>query len=159
MVVKKNNMKINFSRNRLWNLKSERGFTLTELIMIVAVTGILSSTLVIPFTTGIKQGTRPEIYATATYLAQKKIEELRSSGYTTTSGSLGTTSVNVTKKGRVYTEQVVTEYASHAAGSFSTSGSSTEYIRAIVTVSNTVIPDDIVLWTILAKDFYDPDPV
>jgi len=127
--------------------------------MIVTVTGILSSTLVIPFTTGIKQATRPEIYATATYLAQEKIEELRSSGYTTTSGILGTTSVNVTKKGRVYTEQVVTEYVSHSAGSFSAEASSTEYIRATITVSNTTIPDDIVLWTILAKDFYDPDPV
>ncbi|MBT3355501.1 MAG: type II secretion system protein [Candidatus Scalindua sp.] len=152
-------MKINLFRNRIWNLKSERGFTLTELIMIVTVTGILSSTLVIPFTTGIKQATRPEIYATATYLAQEKIEELRSSGYTTTSGILGTTSVNVTKKGRVYTEQVVTEYVSHSAGSFSAEASSTEYIRATITVSNTTIPDDIVLWTILAKDFYDPDPV
>ena len=152
-------MKINLFRNRIWNLKSERGFTLTELIMIVTVTGILSSTLVIPFTTGIKQATRPEIYATATYLAQEKIEELRSSGYTTTSGILGTTSVNVTKKGRVYTEQVVTEYVSHSAGSFSAEASSTEHIRATITVSNTTIPDDIVLWTILAKDFYDPDPV
>jgi len=84
---------------------------------------------------------------------------LRSSGYTTTSGILGTTSVNVTKKGRVYTEQVVTEYVSHSAGSFSAEASSTEYIRATITVSNTTIPDDIVLWTILAKDFYDPDPV
>jgi type II secretory pathway pseudopilin PulG len=152
-------MKIKLFRNRIWNFKSERGFTLTELIMIVTVTGILSSTLVIPFTTGIKQATRPEIYATATYLAQEKIEELRSSGYTTTSGILGTTSVNVTKKGRVYTEQVVTEYVSHSAGSFSAEASSTEYIRATITVSNTTIPDDIVLWTILAKDFYDPDPV
>ena len=152
-------MKINLFRNRIWNLKSERGFTLTELIMIVTVTGILSSTLVIPFTTGIKQATRPEIYATATYLAQEKIEELRSSGYTTTSGILGTATANITKKGRVYTEQVVTEYVSHSASSFSVEASSTEYIRATITVSNTTIPDDIVLWTILAKDFYDPDPV
>ena len=152
-------MKINLFRNRIWNLKSERGFTLTELIMIVTVTGILSSTLVIPFTTGIKQGTRPEIYSTATYLAQKKIEEIRSQGYTYTSGLIGTSTGNVTKKGRVYTEQVVTEYVSHSAGSFSAEASSTEYIRATITVSNTTIPDDIVLWTILAKDFYDPDPV
>ncbi|MBC8550124.1 MAG: type II secretion system protein [Candidatus Brocadiales bacterium] len=150
-------MKIKLCKNRIWNVKSESGFTLMELIMVVTLTGILSSTLVIPFTTGITQGTRPEIYATATYLAQQKIEELRSGGYTTTSGSLGTTSVNATKKGRVYTEQVVTEYVTHAAGSFSNSASSTEYIRATVTVSNTTIPDDVVIWTILAKDFYDPD--
>ena len=152
-------MKIKLCKNQIWNLKSERGFTLMELIMIVTVTGILSSTLVIPFTSGIKQGTRPEIYSTATYLAQKKIEEIRSQGYTYTSGIIGTSTGNVTKKGRVYTEQVVTEYVSHSAGSFSAEASSTEYIRATITVSNTTIPDDIVLWTILAKDFYDPDPV
>ncbi len=152
-------MKINLFKNRIWNLKSERGFSLLELIMVVTVTGIITPTLVIPFTNGIKQATRPEIYATATYLAQEKIEELRSSGYTTTSGILGTTTANVTKKGRIYTEQIVTEYVSHSAGSFSTEATSTEYIRATITVSNTVIPDNITMWTILAKDFYDPDPV
>ncbi len=150
-------MQINFCKNKLWNLKSESGFTLAELIMIVTVTGIISSALATPFISGIKQGTRPEIYATAAYLAQKKIEELRSDGYTTVSGSIGSTSGNVTKKGRVYTEQVVTEYVSHTAGSFNTEASSTEYIRATVTVSNSVIPDNVTIWTILAKDFYDPD--
>lgn len=150
-------MQIKFCKNRIWNVKSERGFTLMEIVMVVTVTGILSSTLVTPFINGIKQGTRPEIYATATYLAQKKIEELRSSGYTTTSGSIGTSTGNVTKKGRIYTEQVVTEYVTHSGSSFSTSGSSTEYIRATATVSNSVIPDNVIIWTILAKDFYDPN--
>ena len=150
-------MKINFCKNRIWNVKSERGFTLAELIMVMVVTGILSSSLVIPFISSIKEATRPEIYATATYLAQEKIEELRSSGYTTTSGTLGTTTGSVTKKGRTYNEQVVTEYVTHSGSSFSTSGSSTEYIRATATVSNSIIPDDVTIWTILAKDFYDPD--
>ncbi len=150
-------MKINFCKNRIWNVKSERGFTLMELIMVVTVTGILSSSLVTPFISGIKQGTRPEIYATATYLAQEKIEELRSSGYTTISGILGTTTGSVTKKGRTYNEQVVTEYVTHSGSSFSTSGSSTEYIRATATVSNSIIPENVTMWTILAKDFYDPD--
>ncbi len=150
-------MQINFCKNRIWNVKSERGFTLMELVIVVTVTGILSSSLVTPFVSGINRGTRPEIYATATYLAQEKIEELRSSGYTTTSGSIGTTNGNVTKKGRTYNEQVVTEYVTHSAGSFSTSGSSTEYIRDTATVSNAIIPNDVTMWTILAKDFYDPD--
>lgn len=147
-------MKINLCKNRIWNVRSERGFTLMELVMVVTVTGILSSTLVTPFISGIKQGTRPEIYATATYLAQEKIEELRSSGYTTASGSIGTTTGNVTKKGRTYNEQVVTEYVTLSGSSFSTSGSSTEYIRVTATVSNSNIPNDVELWTILAKDFF-----
>ncbi len=150
-------MQTNFCNNQIWNVKSERGFTLMELIMVMVVTGILSSSLVIPFISGIKRGTRPEIYATAAYLAQEKIEELRSSGYTTTSGILGTTTGSVTKKGRTYNEQVVTEYVTHSGSSFSTSGSSTEYIRATATVSNSIIPENVTMWTILAKDFYDPD--
>jgi len=150
-------MRITFCNTKIENARSEKGFTLLELIMVVTVTGILSSTLVIPFTTGITQATRPEIYATATYLAQKKIEELRSYGYTTTSGSIGTANTTAAKKGRTYTEQVVTEYVSHSGGSFSTSVPSTEFIRVTVTVSNSIIPDNVTMWTILAKDFYDPD--
>ena len=143
-------------------MKSERGFTLMELIMVVTVTGILSSTLVVPFTTGIKQGTRPEIYATATYLAQQRIEEQRSSGYTSTSGTLGTSTSTTTKKGRDYDEQVVTKYVDHDDVNdvfVDAASPPSEFIKVTVTVSNTTIPDDIVLWTILAKDFYDPDPV
>ncbi len=172
-------MQINFCKNRIWNVKSERGFTLMELVMVVTVTGILSSTLVTPFMSGIKQGTRPEIYATATYLAQRKIEAQRhfgytaisgsianltphdnpdqEGGYTTSNGSVATSTYNVTKNGRTYNVQAVTEYVTHSAGSFSTSASPTEYIRITATVSNSDIPDNVVLWTILTKDFYDPD--
>ena len=142
-------------------MKSERGFTLMELIMVVTVTGILSSTLVVPFTTGIKQGTRPEIYATATYLAQQRIEEQRSSGYTSTSGTLGTSTSTTTKNGRNYDEQIITKYVDHDDVNdvfVDAASPPSEFIKVTVTVSNTTIPDDIVLWTILAKDFYDPDP-
>ena len=145
-------MKIRGYSVQIWDVKSERGFTFLELIMSVVVTGILSSTLVIPFISGIKQGTRPEIYATAVYIAQKKLEELRSVGYTSASGSLGTATSTVTKKGRTYTETVVTEYVTHSGSSFSTSVSSTAFIRSTVTVSNSVT-SDVSLWTILTKDF------
>jgi prepilin-type N-terminal cleavage/methylation domain-containing protein len=138
-------------------VKSEKGFTLLELIFVMVIVGVLSSTLILPFMSSIKQGTRPEIYATAAYLAQKRIEEVRSYGYTTKSGSLGTSNLDDTENGRYYTEQVVTEYVSHSSGSFSTSGPSTEFIKVTVTVSNSDIPEDVSMWTILAKDFYDPD--
>jgi len=137
-------------------LISERGFSLMELILVMVVTGIISSVLIIPFISGLKQGTTPEIYATATYLAQKKIEEYRSEGYSSSIGSIGTSTGTVTKNGRTYTEQVVTEYVEHSGSSFNTSGTPTEFIRVTVTVSNSDI-SDVSLWTILAKDFYDPD--
>ena len=102
------------------------------------------------------------IYATATYLAQQKIEEQRSSGYTATSGSLGTSSSTITKKGRAYQTQVITKYVDHDNVNnifVNAALPPSEFIEVTVTVSSTTIPDDIVLWTILAKDFYDPDPV
>ncbi len=144
------------------NLKSERGFSFVELILVIVVTGILGSTLVIPFTQGIKEATVPEIYSTATFLAQKRIEEYRSNGYTTTSDSLDPDpdGEEVTVGVRTYTETVYTGYVTHPGNSFSSlvSSPSSEFIMVKVKVSNTNMPNDIELWTILTKDFYDPDP-
>lgn len=143
-------------------LTSESGFSLLELILVMVVTGILSSVLIIPFISGLKQGTMPEIYNTATFLAQKKIEEYRSEGYTSTSNDIDaatnplTTTGTVIKGGRTYTETVKTEYAD-PDNIFNHSAASTEFIKVTVTVSNMDVPEDVSLWTILAKDFYDPD--
>ena len=74
------------TQSKSWNIQvkvqSERGFTLIELILVMVVTGIISSTLVLPFMAGLRRGTSPEISATATYLAQKEIEEFRNAGFT-----------------------------------------------------------------------------
>ncbi len=143
-------------------LISERGFSLLELILVMVVTGILSSVLIIPFISGLKQGTRPEVYTTVTFLAQKKIEEYRSEGYTSASNDIDsatnplTTTSTVVKGGRTYTETVKTEY-SDPDNIFNHSASSTEFIKVTATVSNVDVPEDVSLWTILAKDFYDPD--
>ena len=147
-------------------VKSEKGFTLLELIMVMVVTGIISSTLVLPFISGIKQGTRPEIYATATYLAQKEIEEFRNAGYTNiVDGShLGTDTSSVTfypgtPREITYTEGSIREYVSYSGGTFvTTGGTPTEFIRVTETVSNSENADVVAFWSILAKDFYDTDP-
>ncbi|HHT9117584.1 MAG TPA: type II secretion system protein [Candidatus Hypogeohydataceae bacterium YC38] len=137
---------------------SARGFTLIELIMVIAIAGILTSTLMSPFFTGVKQGTRPEIYATALYLAEEEIETRRSTGYASATNGTSTSSVTVPTGGtRTYSKTVVTEYVTYASGSFSTSVSATEYKRVTVTVSGPNI-SNISLWTILAKDFYAPNP-
>lgn len=149
-------MRIRFCNIKIGIVKSEKGFTLLELIFVVTVTGILSSTLILPFTAGLKQGTRPEIYATATYLAQKEIEELKNAGYTIAASNLGNVPSTVTLNGRLYTENSTREYVSHSGSTFTYSATATEFIRVTESVSNSENADVVTLWAILAKDFYDP---
>jgi prepilin-type N-terminal cleavage/methylation domain-containing protein len=155
-------MRIKFCNIKIGKVNSEKGFTLLELIFVTTVTGILSSTLVLPFMAGLKQGTRPEIYTTATYLAQKEIEELKNAGYTIATGELGNvpssvTFFNGTPREITYTEDSVREYVSHSGSTFTYSATPTEFIRVTETVSNTKNSDVVTLWAFLAKDFYNPN--
>ncbi len=138
-------------------VQSESGFTLLELILVMVVTGSISSTLVLPFMAGLQKGTSPEISATATYLAQKELEEFRNAGYTITGGILGPVTSTVTLNGVLYTEASIREYVSYSSGTFTTSASATEFIRVTETVSNSRNSDVVQLWTILVRSFYDPN--
>lgn len=140
-------------------VESDSGFTLIELILVMVVTGIISSTLVLPFMAGLQKGTSPEISATATYLAQKEIEEFRNAGYTKIidEGQIGNISSTVTLNGIFYTEGSIREFVSYSSGTFTTSASATEFIRVTETVSNNVNSDVVELWTILVRSFYDPN--
>ena len=151
-------MRIKFLKSKIGKVKSEKGFTLVELIFVTVVIGTLSSSLMLPLLNSIKQGTRPEIYATATYLAQKEIEELKNAGYTLASGNLGSVPSSITLKGRLYTENSTREYVSHSGSTFTYSASATEFIRVTESVSNSENSDVVTLWAILAKDFYNPNP-
>ena len=109
-----------------------------------------------------KEGTRPQIYATATYLAVKELEELKTGGYTYVAASYMGNSPSIvtlydgTPRKIIYTEDSVREYVSYSGGTFVYSASPTEYIRITETVSNDENSDVVSLWTILIKDFYDP---
>ena len=152
-------MRIKFYNIKIGKVKSEKGFTLLELIFVMVVTGILSSTLILPFTSSMEQGVRPEIYATATYLAQKEIEEYRNAGYAIISGHLGNvTSYANNLNGRNYTEDSIREYVSYTGGAFVSAGvvTPTEFIKVTETVRNNKNSDVVTLWTILAKDFFNP---
>ena len=52
-----------------------KGFTLVEVIIFVVVAGVIASTIFIPLMTGLKGSMFPEKVATATCLAQYKMEE------------------------------------------------------------------------------------
>ena len=90
-------MRIKFFKSKIGNVKSEKGFTLVELIFVTVVTGILSSSLILPFLSSIKNGTQPEIYNTASYLAVEEVEKKRSDGYSVASGSIGTSNFSINK--------------------------------------------------------------
>ena len=150
-------MRITFFKSKIGKVKSEKGFTLVELIFVTVVTGILSSSLMLPLLNSVKQGTRPEIYATATYCAEKELEELKNAGYTLVAASeMGNKPSDVTLNGRKYDEDSVREYVSYTGGTFVYSATPTEYIRITETISNDENSDIVSLWTILIKDFYDP---
>jgi len=155
-------MRIRFINSKIDKVKSEKGFTLVELVFVMVVTGILSSSLMLPILNSMKEGTRPQIYATATYLAAKELEELKTGGYTYVAASyMGNSPSTVilyedTPTEITYTEDSVREYVSYSGGTFVYSASPTEYIRITETVSNDKNSDVVSLWTILIKDFYDP---
>jgi len=60
---------------------NRRGFTLIEIIVVIVVMGLVLAAIVVPFTTGIRQSTKPEMVATAMYLAHYKMEELMKFNY------------------------------------------------------------------------------
>ncbi len=142
-------------------VKSEKGFTLLELIFVMVIIGVLSSSLVLPFISNLKQATRPEMYNTATYISVGMMETARAQGYTNIRADIeGATNPNPTTNtqdvgGRTYTWTKVDEFVSHSAGNFSFSSTPTEYIKVTTTVSCPGITG-ISMSEILARDFYNP---
>lgn len=62
-------------------LKTQKGFTLIEIIILIVLAGILLPAIIVPFMAGIKGSGQPERSTTAIYLAQQKLEELRQFAY------------------------------------------------------------------------------
>ncbi len=149
-------MRIKFCNIKMWKVKPEEGFTLLELIMVMVVTGTLSSTLILPFSSSIKNGTMPEIYNTAAYVAVGELEKKKSDTFSTLSSSIGTVDDTVTKKSRVYTKTVATNYVSRndITKRFDISGTPTKLIMVTVTISSTGI-DGFSISEIIAEDFQD----
>ena len=90
---------------------SVMGFTLLELIVVIAIAGIILPSILIPFTAGVRSGDKPEIYAVATYLAQERMETLWALSF----GSLTPVAswVNetpITLNGRTYNRSYLIQY-------------------------------------------------
>jgi hypothetical protein len=52
-----------------------KGFTLTEIIILIVMAGILLPTIIVPFVAGVKASGKPEMATTAVYFAHYKMEE------------------------------------------------------------------------------------
>ncbi len=88
------------------------GFTLLELILVIAIAAIILPSVLIPFSAGVRRGGKPEIYAVATYLAQERMELLRASdfGSLTPVGSW-ISETPITLNGRSYSRSYIIQYA------------------------------------------------
>ena len=110
----------------------QRGFTLIETIAVIVVAGLILAAIVVPFTTGIRQSNKPEMVATAMYLAHYKMEELMKYNYCQASLNTGT-----------YTTPApsITGYAwqwtiSYVTNAFATSATDVGYKQILVTVTD-----------------------
>ena len=58
-----------------------KGFTLIEVIIFIVIAGVIASTIFIPFMTSLKGSMFPQKVATATYLAQQRMEFFTKNSY------------------------------------------------------------------------------
>jgi len=58
-----------------------KGFTLIEIIILIVMAGVLLPAIIVPFATGIRGSTKPEMATTAIYLAHYKMEEFMKFDY------------------------------------------------------------------------------
>ena len=62
-------------------LRSERGFTFIEIIVLIVMAGILLPAIIVPFVTGVLKSGKPEMATTAMFLAHQKMEEFMKFNY------------------------------------------------------------------------------
>jgi hypothetical protein len=105
-----------------------------EIIVLIVMAGIIIPAIVVPFTTGIRQSTKPEMVATAMYLAHYKMEELMKYNYCQPSLATGTTAM-------AYLPAPFSNYQwgwtiSYVTSSFATSTTDVGYKQIVVTVAD-----------------------
>jgi prepilin-type N-terminal cleavage/methylation domain-containing protein len=138
-------------------MKSEGGFTLLELMLVMVVISIIASALVMPFLSNLNEGARPDIYATATQLASADLDLQRASGYA--SITIGTTTGStITMNGRDYDRSITKGYVSadraDNANAFTPTGSVTDYKKVTAKVTTTNPGLEVELWTIVSPKDY-----
>jgi type II secretory pathway pseudopilin PulG len=114
-------------------LFSDKGFTLIEIIVLIVMAGIIIPVIVVPFATGIRGSGKPEVVATAIYLAHQKMEELMKFDYSRAPDLTPGTYTMPAPPTPGYTWQWVISYVNN---SFGASGSDVGYKMIRVTVTD-----------------------
>jgi prepilin-type N-terminal cleavage/methylation domain-containing protein len=135
-------------------MKSEGGFTLLELMLVMVVISIIASALVMPFLSNLNEGARPDIYATATQLAMADIETQRAQAFDDTNPANVTTTIN----GRTYTRVVTKTYrdadfVAMPTGNAFGSSAFNEYVLVTATVTTTSPALSVTLESIITPDY------
>lgn len=114
---------------------NRRGFTLIETIVVIVVAGLILAAMVVPFTTGIRQSTKPEMVATAMYLAQMEMEALMQFDYCLSSLATGTTPMaQVAPPPSPFSNYQWGWTISYVTNTFATSATDVGYKEIVVTV-------------------------
>lgn len=115
------------------NLKTmyNKGFTLIEIIILIVLAGILLSAIIVPFATGVKGSGKPEMAATAIYLAHQKMEDFMKFNYS--NASLNPTALTPYAASDISNYQWQWEII-YVDNNFNTSGSDVGYKRIRVNV-------------------------
>jgi prepilin-type N-terminal cleavage/methylation domain-containing protein len=113
---------------------NRKGFTLIEIIVLIVVAGIILASMVVPFTTGIQQSTKPEMVATAMYLAHQQMEALMQFNYCQPSLATGTTAMAPAPA--PFSNYTLGYTISYVTNTFATSATDVGYKEIVVTVAD-----------------------
>jgi len=113
---------------------NKKGFTLIEIIILIVLAGILISAIVVPFTTGIRGSTKPEMVATAMYLAHQQMETLMEFNYCQPSLATGTTAMAPVPP--PFSNYQLGFTISYVTNTFATSATDVGYKEIVVTVTD-----------------------
>ncbi len=110
------------------------GFTLIEVIIFIVLIGIIMAGIISPFLNSVVRSEKPEIVASAAFLAQERLEQLQTATYNSIANEA---SVALTGNYSAFSRQVtVTLLDANLNGS----GSDVGYKKVVVTVYHSQLP-------------------
>lgn len=127
--------------------KNNKGFTLIEIALFIVLTGILMATIMTPFLTSVMRSGRPEIVASAVFLARERMEQFQTVAYSTIANE---TRAALTGNYSAFERQVTVTLVD---ANLAVSGSDVGYKQVVVTVYHNELPAAGISITSLFTDY------